>query len=62
VNIIIARITKTSAIFSVFVLFIGILNVIPSLSSFIIVEAQKADESEIKREKELGKGEKCTWY
>ena len=51
-NIVIARITKTSAIFSVFVLFIGILNVIPSLSSFIIVEAQKADESEIKREKE----------
>jgi mannuronan 5-epimerase len=62
VNIIIARITKTSAIFSVFVLFIGILNVVHSLPSFIIVEAQKADESEIKREKELDKGEKCIYY
>jgi poly(beta-D-mannuronate) C5 epimerase len=61
-NIVIARITKTSAIFSLFVLFIGILNVISSLPSFIIVEAQKADESEIKREKELEKEEKCIYY
>ena len=61
-NIVIARITKTSLIFSVFVLFLGILDGTISLSSFIIVEAQKADESEIKREKELEKGEKCIYY
>ena len=61
-NRVIARITKTSAKFSVFVLFIGILNVVPFLPSFIIVEAQKADESEIKRERDLEKGEKCIYY
>jgi hypothetical protein len=35
------------------------LNVIFSLPPFIIVEAQKADELEIKKKKELKKGEKC---
>ena len=52
-NIVIARITKTSVIFSVFVLFIGILDGTISLSSFIIVEvqAQKVDESEKKKKK-----------
>jgi poly(beta-D-mannuronate) C5 epimerase len=63
VNIVIARITKTSAIFSVFVLFIGILNGIISLSSFIIgeIQAQKVEESEKKEEKESAK-DKCISY
>ena len=56
-NIVIARITKTSVIFLVFVLFIGILNGTISLSSFIIgeVQAQKVEESEKKEEKDQQK-------
>ena len=62
-NIVIARITKTSVIFLVFVLFIGILDGTISLSSFIIgeVQAQKVEESEKKEEKESAK-EKCISY
>ena len=53
-NIVIARITKTNAIFSVVVLIIGILNCMISQSSFIIAEevkAQKVEESEKKRKR-----------
>ena len=63
-NIVIARITKTNAIFSVVVLIIGILNCMISQSSFIIaeeVQAQKVEESEKKEEKESAK-EKCISY
>ena len=50
-NIVIARITKTRVIFLVFILFVGILNVMISPSSIIIGEvlAQKAEESEKRR-------------
>jgi hypothetical protein len=63
VNIVIARITKTSVIFLVCILFGGILNVMISPSSFIIGEvlAQKAKESEKKEEIESAK-EKCISY
>jgi mannuronan 5-epimerase len=63
VNIVIARITKTSVIFLVFVLFIEILEGTISLSSFIIgeVQAQKVEESEKKEEKVSAK-EKCISY
>ncbi|HEX2405741.1 MAG TPA: hypothetical protein VHJ38_00925 [Nitrososphaeraceae archaeon] len=59
-NIVIARITKTSAIFSAFVLFIGILNGIISPSSFIIgkVQAQKVEESEKEKCISYNKSEK----
>ena len=62
-NIVIARITKTSVIFLVFVLFIEILEGTISLSSFIIgeVQAQKVEESEKKEEKVSAK-EKCISY
>ena len=62
-NIVIARITKTSVILLVFILFVGILNVIISPSSFIIGEvlAQKTEESEKKEEIESAK-EKCISY
>ncbi|HET8856156.1 MAG TPA: hypothetical protein VFM28_01380, partial [Nitrososphaeraceae archaeon] len=60
-NTVIARITKTSVIFLVFILFVGILNVMISPSSFIFGEvlAQKAKESEKKEEKEK---ENCISY
>jgi hypothetical protein len=60
VNIVIARITKTSAIFSAFVLFIGILNGMISPSSFIIgeVQAQKVEESEKEKCISYNKSEK----
>jgi mannuronan 5-epimerase len=63
VNIVIVRITKTSVIFLVCILFGGILNVMISPSSFIIgeVQAQKAEELEKKEEKESVK-EKCISY
>jgi len=50
VNIVITSITKTSTIFSVFVLFVGMLNIMISPSSFIIgeVQAQKVEEEEEK--------------
>ena len=62
-NIVIARITKTSVIFLVCILFGGILNVMISLSSFIDKEvlAQKTEESEKKEEIESAK-EKCISY
>ena len=49
-NIVITRITTTSTIFSVFVLFVGMLNIMISPSSFIIgeVQAQKVEEEEEK--------------
>lgn len=49
-NIVITSITKTSTIFSVFVLFVGMLNIMISPSSFIIgeVQAQKVEEEEEK--------------
>jgi len=50
VNIVITSITKTSTIFSVFVLFVGMLNIMISPSSFIIgeVQAQKVEEEKEK--------------
>jgi mannuronan 5-epimerase len=56
VNIVITSITKISTIFSVFVLFVGMLNIMISPSSFIIgeVQAQKVEEEEEK--------EKCISY
>ncbi len=59
-NIVIARITKISAMFSVFVLFIGILNGIISPSSFIIgeIQAQKVEESEKEKCISYNKSEK----
>ena len=56
-NTVIARITKTSVIFLVCILFGGILNVMISPSSFIIGEvlAQKAKESEKKRRNIISK-------
>ena len=49
-NIVITSITKTSTIFSVFVLFVGMLNIMISPSSFIIgeVQAQKVEEEKEK--------------
>lgn len=49
-NIVITSITKISTIFSVFVLFVGMLNIMISPSSFIIgeVQAQKVEEEEEK--------------
>ncbi len=62
-NIVIARITKTSTIFLVFILSVGILDGTISLSSLIIgeVQAQKVEESEKKEKKESAK-EKCISY
>jgi hypothetical protein len=63
VNIVITKITKTSTIISVFVLFVGMLNIMISQSSFIIgeVQAQKVEKEEKEVEKESAK-EKCISY
>ena len=60
-NIIISRITKTSASFLVFVLFVGILNGMISQSSFIIDALAQKEEAK-KKEKIESVKEKCISY